>query len=83
MLDVVVNIVVVLYVLAILFVLFHSLFDAHLIYHYLRSNRKLNKAVYQHEILPFVTVQLPVYNEMNVVERLLDAVAAIDYPADK
>jgi cellulose synthase/poly-beta-1,6-N-acetylglucosamine synthase-like glycosyltransferase len=83
MLDVVVNIVVVLYVLAILFVLFHSLFDAHLIYHYLRSHRKLNKAVYQHEILPFVTVQLPVYNEMNVVERLLDAVAAIDYPADK
>jgi len=83
MIDVVVNIVVVLYVLAILFVLFHSLFDAHLIYHYLRSHRKLNKAVYQDEILPFVTVQLPVYNEMNVVERLLDAVAAIDYPAEK
>jgi len=67
MLDVVVKIVVVLYVLAILFVLLHSLFDAHLIYHYLRSHRKLNKAVYQDEIFPFVTVQLPVYNEMNVV----------------
>jgi cellulose synthase/poly-beta-1,6-N-acetylglucosamine synthase-like glycosyltransferase len=81
MLDVVV--VVVLYVLAILFVLFHSIFDAHLIYHYMRSQRKLNKAVHHDKILPFVTVQLPGYNEMNVVERLLDAVAAIDYPADK
>ena len=32
---------------------------------------------------PPVTVQLPVYNERYVVERLIDAVAALDYPADK
>ncbi|MEL6151774.1 MAG: glycosyltransferase [Chloroflexota bacterium] len=32
---------------------------------------------------PCVTVQLPVYNEQYVVERLLDAVAALDYPVDK
>lgn len=32
--------------------------------------------------LPYVTIQLPVYNERHVVERLLDAVAAIDYPRD-
>jgi len=30
--------------------------------------------------LPVVTTQLPVYNERNVVERLIDAVAAIEYP---
>ena len=28
--------------------------------------------------LPRVTIQLPVYNEMYVVERLIDAVARID-----
>ena len=33
--------------------------------------------------LPAVTVQLPLYNEMYVVERLLDAVAAIRYPRDR
>ena len=33
--------------------------------------------------LPRVTVQLPLFNEMYVVERLLDAVAKIDYPKDK
>jgi cellulose synthase/poly-beta-1,6-N-acetylglucosamine synthase-like glycosyltransferase len=33
--------------------------------------------------LPLVTVQLPVFNEMYVVDRLLDSVAAIDYPKDK
>jgi cellulose synthase/poly-beta-1,6-N-acetylglucosamine synthase-like glycosyltransferase len=29
---------------------------------------------------PFVTVQLPVYNELYVVKRLIDAVARLDYP---
>lgn len=33
--------------------------------------------------LPMVTTQLPVYNEANCVERLIDAVCAIDYPKDK
>jgi cellulose synthase/poly-beta-1,6-N-acetylglucosamine synthase-like glycosyltransferase len=32
--------------------------------------------------LPRVTVQLPVYNEMYVVERLLESVVAIRYPKD-
>lgn len=32
---------------------------------------------------PRVTVQLPVYNEPAVVERLIDAVAALDYPRDR
>jgi cellulose synthase/poly-beta-1,6-N-acetylglucosamine synthase-like glycosyltransferase len=32
---------------------------------------------------PRVTVQLPVYNERYVVDRLLDAAAALDYPSDR
>ena len=32
---------------------------------------------------PFVTVQLPVFNERHVVRRLIDAVAAFDWPADR
>ena len=31
--------------------------------------------------LPHVTVQLPLYNERHVAERLIDAAAALDYPA--
>lgn len=33
--------------------------------------------------LPPVTVQLPVYNEQHVVERLIGRVAALDYPRDR
>lgn len=32
---------------------------------------------------PVITVQIPLYNEMYVADRLLDAVAAIDYPRDR
>ncbi len=33
--------------------------------------------------LPRVTVQLPVFNEMYVAERLIDAVAVLDWPHDR
>ena len=32
---------------------------------------------------PPVTIQLPTYNESTVIERLIDTVAQIEYPADK
>ena len=41
------------------------------------------KNFFLEESLPFVTVQLPLFNEMYVVERLVEAVAKLDYPRDK
>jgi cellulose synthase/poly-beta-1,6-N-acetylglucosamine synthase-like glycosyltransferase len=38
---------------------------------------------YSEEELPVITVQLPLFNEMYVVERLLKAVTEIDYPRDR
>jgi cellulose synthase/poly-beta-1,6-N-acetylglucosamine synthase-like glycosyltransferase len=35
------------------------------------------------ESLPHVTTQIPLYNEANVVERVIRAVVAMDYPAAK
>lgn len=40
-------------------------------------------AVAEGEEAPFVTIQLPIYNEMYVIERLIDAVCAFDYPRDR
>ena len=34
------------------------------------------------ETLPVVTVQLPIYNEMYVADRLIDAVCELDYPRE-
>lgn len=35
------------------------------------------------EDFPFVTIQLPLYNEKYVVERLIDNVTLLDYPKDR
>jgi cellulose synthase/poly-beta-1,6-N-acetylglucosamine synthase-like glycosyltransferase len=32
---------------------------------------------------PFVTVQLPIYNELYVIERLIDNITQFDYPKDR
>jgi len=36
-----------------------------------------------HDTLPPVTIQLPIYNEAHVVERLIAACACLDYPRDR
>ncbi len=38
---------------------------------------------FEESSLPAVTVQLPCYNERYVIERLIDAVCAMDYPRDR
>ena len=35
------------------------------------------------DALPRVTVQLPMFNERHVAERIIDAACALDYPRDK
>lgn len=40
-------------------------------------------AHYSDQELPIITVQLPLFNEMYVVERLLKAVTEIDYPRER
>lgn len=41
------------------------------------------KSQYEEEDLPRITIQLPLFNEMYVVERLLKAVTQVDYPREK
>lgn len=74
----------IIYVMAMLFVLFYSFAQAHLLYHFFRFKKKPNqKAVQNLDELPIITVQLPIYNELYVVERLIDAVAKFNYPKEK
>ncbi|HEY3359100.1 MAG TPA: cellulose synthase family protein [Polyangia bacterium] len=54
-----------------------------LVYLYFRNKARRPKPKGHFTELPRVTVQLPMFNEMYVVERLLDAVARIDYPRDR
>jgi len=48
-----------------------------------KRNRPQPKWRFAEEELPKVTVQLPLFNEMYVAERLIDAVVRLDYPRDR
>ncbi len=78
--DVAVNVIMVVYGAAMLFIFLHSISDAHLIYHYLKASQKETGLSSSVIFQPKVTVQLPLYNEMYVAERLLNAVASLSYP---
>lgn len=72
------------YILAMLFVLLYSFAQAHLLFHFFRfkKNPKTHPAI-DWDNLPTITVQLPIYNEKYVVQRLIEAVAKFNYPKEK
>lgn len=82
---------IVVYSSALLFIFLYSLVQANLTLLYVKSRRKgkkdppllLEDLTNAEGELPFVTIQLPIYNEMYVIERLIDAVAEFDYPKDR
>src|SRR3954447_11879297 len=55
----------------------------YLVYLYIRNKDKQPKPGPMPDSLPVVTVQLPLYNEMYVADRLIEAVCRIDYPRDQ
>ncbi len=54
----------------------------YLVYLYMRHKANEPKPGAPPARLPVVTVQLPLYNEMYVADRLVEAVCALDYPRD-
>src|SRR5436190_16978056 len=52
----------------------------YLVYLYMRNRDKEPTRQPPLDPLPIVTIQLPLYNEMYVADRLIEAVGAIDYP---
>jgi len=79
--------VIIIYTTALLLILFYALAQLNLLFNYLRArNKKDNSPKFDLSNpaeVPHVTIQLPVYNELYVMERLLNNIANIDYPKDK
>src|SRR6266852_9386850 len=53
-----------------------------IIYLFLKNRKRESFPARHFEQLPKVTMQLPIFNEIYVVERLLRSVSEIDYPRD-
>ncbi len=54
-----------------------------IVYLYWKNRKNIPQPRAHFKEMPVVTVQLPMFNEKFVVDRLLDSVAALDYPKDK
>ncbi|MCZ7686045.1 MAG: glycosyltransferase family 2 protein [Sandaracinaceae bacterium] len=54
-----------------------------LVYLYWKHRKRAPQPKARFAELPVVTVQLPMFNELYVAERLIESVAALDYPKDK
>jgi len=51
--------------------------------YYKKKKNKTTEPAARFEDLPRITVQLPIFNEQYVVDRLLDAVCKLEYPREK
>ncbi|GAA4467956.1 glycosyltransferase [Nibrella saemangeumensis] len=80
--------ILILYGLTLVLLFTYNLGQLSLIIIYLRTQAKRKANIITPDSvdwnnLPVVTVQLPIYNELYVVERLIDAVADLRYPKEK
>ena len=80
-------IIIAIYSTALILIFLYSLAQLNLLVNYL-SQKKRNAEAPKFNLLdpkeiPTVTIQLPIYNEEYVVERLLDNIAKIEYPKSK
>jgi cellulose synthase/poly-beta-1,6-N-acetylglucosamine synthase-like glycosyltransferase len=76
------------YVLLLAFIFAYSLVQLNLLLKYLSSRKRRQNLDAEimpadQSLWPLVTVQLPVYNELYVVERLIDSAVALNYPKEK
>lgn len=75
------------YALSNLLIFFYGLAQFNLLINYLRSKKQIStdeKFDFTNTSeFPLVTIQLPIFNERYVIERLLTAVSRLEYPRDK
>ncbi len=74
------------YGLCLLLVFFYSVLQLSLAFAYVKNKRKKTqdvKPVFDPATTPKVTIQLPMYNELYVAERIIETISKFDYPSDK
>lgn len=75
------------YTLALVFILMYALAQLNLLFNYLRKSSEkpsVKKIDWNNpDEVPFVTIQLPIFNEKYVIERLLRNIAKMEYPLEK
>ena len=79
--------IIVVYTVSLLLIFMYAVAQLNLLINYLKYKNKEDNSVKfdftNPEEIPYVTIQLPVFNELYVMKRLLKNIAKIDYPKEK
>ncbi|HPQ20821.1 MAG TPA: glycosyltransferase [Saprospiraceae bacterium] len=81
--NIVAYILFALYLICLLYILVYSIFQLQLLLIYIFKKKNYTKLELSSSELPMVTIQLPVFNEKYVVNRIIDQIALFNYPKEK
>ena len=80
-------IIICVYSIALILIFMYALAQLNLLFNYIGSQKNTEKSpefdFSNADEIPYVTIQLPVFNEIYVMDRLLKNIVLIDYPKDK
>jgi len=80
-------IIILIYSIALILIFMYALAQLNLLFNYLGSKKPTENCpefdFSNTDEIPYVTIQLPVFNEIYVMDRLLRNIVLIDYPKDK
>lgn len=81
------TIIIIIYSTALILIFIYALAQLNLLFNYLSAQKEHVPSpefdVSNPDEIPYVTIQLPVYNELYVMERLLENISKMDYPNNK
>jgi cellulose synthase/poly-beta-1,6-N-acetylglucosamine synthase-like glycosyltransferase len=80
-------IIIIVYTICLLLIFVYALAQLNLLFNYLKHRNKKDTSekfdFANPKEIPYVTIQLPVFNELYVMERLLENIAKLEYPREK
>ncbi|QNM85540.1 glycosyltransferase [Polaribacter pectinis] len=80
-------IIIFVYSVSLLLIFMYSLAQLNLLINYLKAKKKEDNSekfdFNNADEIPYITIQLPVYNELYVMKRLLKNIAKLEYPREK
>jgi len=77
------RIIIGIYFAGLVLVLFYSILQLTLAIAYVKKKKSTVRPVFDPKTAKKVTIQLPMYNELYVADRIIETCAAFEYPADK
>lgn len=81
------TIIIAVYSIALILIFLYALAQLNLLFNFLKAKKQTTISdqfnLSLDEETPYITIQLPVYNELYVMERLLNNISELEYPREK